>query len=201
MSMIDHSGPPARERLIRAALELFNERGFRATGIDTILQHAGIAKATLYHHFKTKDDLIVAALERKTAEWAAGLRRDVESRSSDARERLGVFFEVLEEWFASDSFEGCLFIRAAGEFGAVDDPIHVAAARAKQALEGLLLDLVRSAGLRDPEGMTQQLLLLVEGAIVTSQIRGDPSPARTAKQAAMVLIGASGGTARAVGGE
>ena len=117
-----------RDQLIDTALDLFNRNGYHATGIDRILAEAGVAKMTLYKHFGSKDALIQAALERRDERWRAWFRDAVARRAETPRGRLLAVFDALEEWFVRPDFHGCMFIRAAGEYAALDDPIHANAA-------------------------------------------------------------------------
>ena len=114
----------ARERILDAASAAFYARGLGAVGVDAIVEDAGVAKATLYRHFRTKDDLVVAFLRRRDERWRAWLRDAVE-RLAGGRpaERPLCVFDALGEWFASEEFRGCAFINAATE---IADPAHPA---------------------------------------------------------------------------
>ena len=177
-----------RQDLIEAALCLFNERGYHATGIDAILARAGVAKNTLYKHFRSKDELILAALRLKDEQQRNEIMRRVESRAQTPKDRLLAVFDVVEDWFRDPDFHGCLFIRASGEFADTDDPVHRVCLEHSHLLRGYLERLARSAGASDPEGLSKQLLILLTGSMVAAQIRGDAAPARVAKQAASTLI-------------
>ncbi len=139
-----------RDRLIDTALELFNRDGYRATGIDKILAESGVAKMTLYNHFGSKDELILAALERRDARWRDWFRHAVERRAETPRGRLLAVFDALEEWFAQADFQGCMFMRAASEFCACDDPIHAVAAEHQRLLLAELGDLAADGGAKRP---------------------------------------------------
>lgn len=182
-----------RDHLIDTALELFRRDGFHATGIDRILAESGVAKMTLYKHFRSKDDLILAAVRRGDEQFRNWLTRAVERRGRTPRERLLALFDALEEWFARPDFAGCTFINASAEFGAPDDPIHAAAAEHKRLVLGYIRGLARAAGAPDAEGLARQLMLLTEGAIVITQVSGQGSgeigAAAEARRAAEVLIG------------
>ncbi len=177
-----------RDRLIDTAIELFNRDGYRATGIDKILAESGIAKMTLYNHFGSKDELILAALERRDARWRDWFRHAVERRAETPRGRLLAVFDALEEWFAQADFQGCMFMRAASEFCACDDPIHAVAAEHQRLLLAELRDLTAAAGARRPSKLAREILLLVLGAIVATQVNGPVDAGKAAKKAAEVLI-------------
>ncbi len=177
-----------RDRLIDTALELFNRDGYRATGINKILAESGVAKMTLYNHFGSKDELILAALKRRDARWRAWFGHALARRAESPRGRLLAVFDALEEWFAQADFQGCMFIRAASEYCPCDDPIHAAAAEhQRQTLAGLR-DLAAAAGAQRPAKLARELLLLVMGAIVATQVNGPVGAGTAAKKAAEVLI-------------
>ncbi|MDJ0935396.1 MAG: helix-turn-helix domain-containing protein, partial [Kiloniellales bacterium] len=105
-----------RDHLVDTAAKLFARHGFHATGIDRILAEAGVAKMTLYKHFRSKDELILAALRRRDEEFRNWFRRRVEARADAPRARLLAVFDVLAEWFEQPDFAGCTFVAAAAEF-------------------------------------------------------------------------------------
>ena len=177
-----------RDRLIDTALELFNRDGYRATGIDKILAEAGVAKMTLYNHFGSKDELILAALKRRDVRWRDWLRHAVARRAETPRGRLLAVFDALEEWFAQADFQGCMFIRAASEYCGCDHPIHAVAAEHQRLLLAELRDLAAAAGAKRPAKLAREILLLVLGAIVATQVNGPVDAGKAAKKAAEVLI-------------
>ncbi len=124
-----------RDHLIDTAIRLFNRDGFHATGIDAILAEAGVAKMTLYNHFKSKDDLIVAALEVRDERWMAWFRGDLNRRARTPERRLLLIFELLGEWFGQPDFRGCMFINAASEYCGLDPRIAEVSARHKQLVK------------------------------------------------------------------
>ena len=177
-----------RDRLIDTAIELFNRDGYRATGIDKILAESGVAKMTLYNHFGSKDELILAALERRDARWRAWFRHALARRAESPRGRLLAVFDAIEEWFAQADFQGCMFMRAASEFCACDDPIHAASAEHQRQFLADLRDLAAAAGAQRPAKLAREILLLVMGAIVATQVNGPVGAGKAAKKAAEVLI-------------
>ncbi len=180
-----------REQLVEAADEAFYRDGFNATGIDKILSDAGVAKMTLYNHFRSKDDLILAALRRRDERFRNWLVRSVEGSAKDPRQRLLAVFDVLEQWFLSDGFHGCMFINAAAEFGDLADPIHATAAEHKRLVRSYLETLAAQAGAKNPRQLAQQINLLVDGAVVTAHVSGESSAAKTAQAAAALLVEAA----------
>jgi AcrR family transcriptional regulator len=180
-----------RDELINTALRLFCRHGYRATGIDTILAEAGVAKMTLYHHFKSKDELIVAVLKKRDTEWRAWFVQRVEELGKTPRERLGALFDVLEEWFGRRDYHGCSFGQAATEFREPKHAVHKMAIEHKQRLLDYLTGLARQAGARDPDLLARQLGLLIEGAVIHMEVFREPQVARTADDAAQKLVDAA----------
>ncbi len=180
-----------REQLVETALKLFCQGGFHATGIDRILAESGVAKMTLYNHFKSKDELILAALRLRDERFRNSFMKDVERKTSDPIERLLVMFDVLGKWCSSKGFTGCTFINASAEFSGHDDPIHQAAAEHKRLLLNYIRQLTESADLENPGELAEQLNMLMEGAVVTVQVTGDCKRAKYAHSAAEVLIRAA----------
>ena len=191
-----------RDQLIDTALDLFNRNGYHATGIDRILAQSGVAKMTLYNHFGSKDALIQAALETRDERWRAWFRDAVARRAETPRGRLLAVFDALEEWFARPDFHGCMFIRAAGEYAALDDPIHATAAAHQRLVLAELRDLAAAAGARRPARLAREIMLLALGAMVATQVNGPVEAGQAAKKAAAVLIDAAlgPGATRAPGG-
>ena len=178
-----------RDHLVDTALKLFSRYGFHATGIDRILSESGVAKMTLYKHFKSKDDLILAALQRRDELHRAWLTREIETLATAPRERLLALFTALGNWFESDDFNGCCFINATAEYGDTDSPIHKAADDHKRSIRAYILELAEAAEAKKAGELADQLMLLMEGAIVAAHISGKDVPAQHAKIAAEALIG------------
>ncbi|MBC9033425.1 TetR/AcrR family transcriptional regulator [Sphingomonas sp. JC676] len=185
-----------REHLIETALRLFYTQGFHATGIDKILAEAGVAKMTLYKHFRSKDELILATLRRRDEVFRNWLMGAMEQAASDPRERMLAMFDALHDWFHGRAlsvlgFHGCAFIKAAGEFNDPDHPVHRACAEHKRMIIDYLAGLATAAGAHDPQALAEQLALLKEGAIVTAQVRGMTNAAQQAKRVARTMIDAA----------
>ncbi|MHC5537105.1 TetR/AcrR family transcriptional regulator [Singulisphaera rosea] len=181
----------ARRRILEAADRLFYEEGFRSVGIDRIIGEAEVAKATLYVHFPSKDDLILAVLqhrEHSTSEFF----REAMGRHAKAKGALGPFFAALREWFETPGFRGCAFQNAAVELA---DPKHSGAEfsrgykqRFGEFLRGLIEESVGGKAVR----LTPAVSLLVEGAIVTAVMQGKPDAVEVARDAAARLISEGG---------
>lgn len=177
-----------RAHLMATAQRLFYRDGYRIVGIDTLLAEAGVAKMTLYNHFPSKDDLIVAVIEKLDAEVRAALTRAVDAAGNSPTRRLLAVFDWLAAWFKSDDFKGCGFIRALSEFPDPEHPVHQAAWRHKQAVNDLLRQLVADAGVKHPAELANVLSLLVDGAILSAHSTGSAAAATTAKATAASLL-------------
>jgi len=180
--------PSARERILSAAYELFSRRGIRAVGTDEVIARANVAKATLYRHFATKNDLVLAVLDRREELWTRGLiEAQSGERGTTPEEQLLAIFDVMHEWFQSrDGFEGCSFINVLLEFG-VDHP----AGRASVAHIDRVRDIVRhraaAAGLTDVEDFASSWHILMKGSIILAAV-GDRDAALLAQKMARSLI-------------
>ncbi len=185
-----------REKLVETALKLFCKEGFHATGIDRILSESGVAKMTLYNHFKSKDELILAALRLRDEQFRNSFMKAVELKASDPTERLLAMFDVLADWCGSKGFTGCTFINASAEFSGLDNPIHQAAAEHKRLMLNYIRRLTTTAAVEDPDELAEQLCLLMNGAVVSVQVTGDCKNNKRARSAAEVLIRAARSTTK-----
>lgn len=185
-----------RDDLVETALKLFYMHGFNATGIDRILAESGVAKMTLYKHFRSKDELILAALHLRDERFRNWLMSEMEKASSDPEERLLAMFDALETWFRGKAFKdlgfsGCAFINAASEFAAHDHPAHRIASEHKRRIVDYLEKTCREAQLPQPERLAECLALLKEGAIATAHVRNMPEAAMLARDMARTMIDAA----------
>ncbi len=177
-----------RDHLVSKALKLFYQHGFNATGIDKIIAEAAISKKTLYNHFKSKDELILATLRKRDELFRNNVMRETERLASTAKDRLLAIFDVHDTWFNSKEFSGCMFINASAEFASQDDAKHILCAEHKRLIRDYLKDLSEQAGAKDAQLLTQQLSLLLEGAIVEAHVSNSTSAAILAKSMAAVFI-------------
>jgi AcrR family transcriptional regulator len=177
-----------RGHLIDVATELFNRNGYHAAGIDQIIAEAGIAKTTLYRHFKSKDDLIVAVLQQLDRQFRESMRQTVDRLAADHRQKLLATFDFLEEWFTSNQFHGCPFMSAASEYGERGDPVFQEALLHKRLMIAYFEELARGAELENPQQIAEEINLLHEGATAVAHIDGNPEVAQKAKSAAARLI-------------
>ena len=182
---------PTRGRLIEAAVKRFYRDGFRNVGLDQVLADVGISKTAFYKHFESKDALMLAVLEAKNAWLQDVLQEMVRSHSGPhPADQLRGLFDVVEQFVASDEFQGCIFVNVAMEFPLAHDPAHQAAAQHKQAIEAIVRDIATQAGADDPRALAQELCLIMEGAYVTRQVTGDPATIHIARRVADSVLAA-----------
>ena len=180
--------PTKRDELVQKALKAFYRNGFNATGMDMLVAETGISKTSMYKHFRTKEDLIIAVLRLRDEQFRNWLYRRMEELAETPRDQLIAMFDALEEWFDEPGFRGCMFIKASSEFQEASHPIHQQSADHKRMLESHLRALAEKAGVADPGVLARQLLLLKEGAIVTAHLGHTEEPAQDAKAAALQLL-------------
>jgi AcrR family transcriptional regulator len=177
-----------REQLIKTALELFAKQGIHATGVDAIVEQAGVTKKTLYAHFRTKEELILAVLRHYDGLARNEFMRRVESGGTTPRTRLLAIFDFAQRWFQQNNFYGCLFINTIGEFSDEDTPIRHICKEYKKMMKAYIRELCEQARVSDPHRLAEELALLLEGATVTAQVSQNPKTAQIAKRAAKALI-------------
>ena len=182
------AGFDRREQLIDTAIALFTEHGFHATGINRILADSGVAKKTLYRHFRSKEELILAALRKYDGLFRNRFMAQVESMAATPHERLLAVFDAAGEWFADNKFFGCMFINAVGEYSQDDTPIRMACREFKTMMSRYIRGLCADAGAQNPDALAEKLALLLEGAIVTAQVSQRRGTAQVARTVAKTLI-------------
>jgi AcrR family transcriptional regulator len=177
-----------RERILSSAYALFCRRGIRAVGIDTIIERSGVAKMSVYRHFDSKDDLVLAVLERRDELWTRGwLQAEVHRRAEDPRERLLAIFDVFDEWFHRRTFEGCFFINALLEFEDGRHRINRDCRRRLAEIREFLAATAADAGIADPDGFARQWHILMKGSIISAQ-EGDQDAAKRAQRIGVLLL-------------
>ncbi len=178
--------PSKRDELVRQALEIFYRDGFRATGMDVLAAQTGISKTTMFKHFRTKEDLILAVLRLRDEEYRNWLFRRMEQAGAP-RAQLLAMFDALAELFAQPEFRSCLFIKAASEYPDPSHPIHAQAAEHRRLLFLRLQEIAAAAGAQVPADLARELLLLKAGAMVSAHLH-ETDPAGNAKAAAKTLL-------------
>ncbi|MFC0040256.1 TetR/AcrR family transcriptional regulator [Actinomadura rayongensis] len=184
----------ARERLLTAANELFYREGVHTVGIDRIIEHAGVAKASLYNTFGSKDELVRAYLEFRHDRVRRRVERHV-AAGATPRDRLLAVFDAQAEGFVQPDYNGCPFISASAE-SSEGSSAERATRNYRVWLRGLFTGFATEAGVADPAGLARQLHLLYDGASLAAGLDGDPTAAAAARTAAVALID----TAPRVGG-
>jgi len=180
---------PARDRLLAAANELFYAEGINSVGIDRVIEHAGVAKSSLYANFGSKDALVRAYLEsRHEARQARMLERIERHRSP--RERVLALFDSVAETMEQPGFRGCPFARAAAELPGAGPAVEVNA-KARGWLRQLFITLLRDTGARNTPALAQQFVLLFDGAVMAVQMDGNVDSVRFARSIAASLLDAA----------
>lgn len=180
--------PSAREHILEIAGALFFREGYRAVGVDTIIAAAGIAKMTLYRYFPSKDDLIVAYLEKSNERFWEWFDSSLGAGTPD--ERLGNLFDQVGILANRPDCYGCAFQTTAAEFPDIHHPGHAVAIRHKRQVIERLAELATAAAIPEPERLAEQLLLLMDGAFVSARVFGSPNPSAQVGPAARILIAA-----------
>jgi AcrR family transcriptional regulator len=177
-----------RERVLDTAYDLFSRHGTRAVGVDRIIAESGAAKMTLYRNFASKDELIIAFLERREERWSrAWLEGGVEQRAMSPAGRLLAVFDLFGEWFALDDFEGCAFITVMLEVGEREHPVRQACVRHLAQIREYLAGLASAAGIEDPDAVARQWHILMKGSIVAAA-EGDRHAAARAREMGALLL-------------
>lgn len=177
----------ARERILEAAYDLFAHQGTRSVGVDAIIERSGVAKMTLYRHFKSKQDLVLAFLERREALWTEDwLIREVRARAEAPRDQLLAIFDAYHDWFQTDRYEGCAFINVLLEYPA-GTPLNGAAAGHLAKVRGFVNELATAAGLKDVPAFCEIWHMLMKGATVAAA-EGNRQAAAQARRAAQVIL-------------
>ena len=177
-----------RQNLIDTAIALFGEHGFHGTGIDRIAQEAGVSKKTMYHHFRSKEELIVAALRHHDGLFRNHFMKSVGQAGGQPYERLLAIFDVAHAWFSQNNFYGCMFINAIGEYSDRDPSITGACKEFKRQMVAFIEELAEQVDVDNPAELASELSILLEGSIVTAQVSGAPNVAETARRAAKILV-------------
>ncbi len=158
-----NASPNARDRIIETASNLFYHHGYRAVGIDKIIADSGVAKMTFYKHFPSKDDLIRTYLEQATKRFWAWMD-GVLAAHTTPKAQLEAMFDSIAKLAISPQCMGCAFMHAAAEFPEQTHPGHAAALAYKQGVLEKLLQLSQAMGAKNPEGLSQDLMMVMDGA-------------------------------------
>ena len=177
-----------RERVSRAAYELFSREGVRAVGVDAVIARAGTAKMTLYRNFPSKDDLILDFLRRReqlwTREW---LEAESQRRGESPREQLLAIFDVFSEWFSQPDFDGCSFLTTMIEINDPDHPVHQAAVGHLANIRDYIRGLAEAAGINDTDAFARKWHILMKGSIMAAH-EGDTAAAARAREIGELVL-------------
>ncbi|MCX5097065.1 TetR/AcrR family transcriptional regulator [Streptomyces sp. NBC_00365] len=182
----------SEDRILTAAADLFYAHGLRGVGIDQVIEVSGVAKSTLYAHFRTKEQLVGEYLRRTDASWMAQLSEAAQRAGDDPRDQLVGLFDALTDAFGRHGFFGCPFVSAAVEA----EPDSEARAVTEQHVlrrQAWLTDLGSRAGATDPAGLAGHLGLLIDGALASGRLLQHPAVVNQAKAAAKLLVDAHTG--------
>lgn len=177
-----------RDRIVRAAHDLFYARGIQAVGMDAVRTASGVPLKRIYAQFPSKDALVVEVLHYTTDLWDAGIS-SAAAAVGTPQEKLLAIYDFLGTWFRTDEFRGCGFINAFGELGTASPAVAEAARAQKASFQRYVAGLVEELGA--PLVLAEQLALLAEGAQTTAAISGRPDAAAAARSAALTLIDAA----------
>ncbi len=182
MTLAQQPSAPARERLLDAAGDLFYARGINATGIDAIVERAGVALGTLYKQFGGKDQLVAAYLEQRDRRWRADWEAAI-AAATEPRQRALALFDALERWWVAEGhYRGCAHVDATIEITDTAHPALAAAARHKVHTRQRLTELTLEAGAGEPDEAAADILLIYEGAISAMLLRTVPEPLERARR-------------------
>lgn len=183
------SPTPAREELLRAAGDLFYDEGIKAAGVDAIAQRSGVALMTLYNHFGSKDELVVAYLHRRGERFRGWLENELAALEGSTEERILGIFDVVAAWVGRPGYRGCPFVNATVELPDARHPARAAVAEHKRAVRELVRRHVSACGVAEADRLTAQLMLVIEGAQVTAVLDPQAGAAERAREIAAALLG------------
>ena len=179
------------DRLVATASELFYREGVRAVGIQRVIEEAGVAKASLYAHFDSKDDLVAACLDQRVSAWRAHVETRLLGSTLDARGKLLAMFDLQVEWIRNREFRGCPLQSLSAEIAAPDHPAKRVLAGHRQWLRDLFTALVTEAGLQPAAEVVGALVVLYDGAAAAALVDGSAAMANHARWAVERLIDVS----------
>ena len=184
----DAASTRARDRVLRAARELFYRFGIRAVGVDEIVRNAGVTKPSLYRNFPSKDELAACYLRAYDQEFWSRLEAARELYPEDSRAQILHYLQGLAERASVTGYRGCGLSNAGIEYPEADHPARRVAQKNKQAFRAKLRTLARDMGARQPDLLGDALLLLIEGSFSSGQLFGPGGPAMAVVETAEQLI-------------
>lgn len=189
---------PRKDHLVVVAAGLFNRLGYHQCGVDEIMRRSGVSKTTLYKHFPTKEHLILEVMRRRSEVFFVEVSDRLEAHRAAAPDaaphsRIEVILDIVDEWINGGDFFGCNFVRAVAEYGDRDDPIHRHAAHHKDRLQQVFADLLCDLPQTQQESAAEQVMLVLDGAITTAQVRGRTDVIDVARKMVSLLLSAGFG--------
>jgi len=184
----DERAPSVRERILETAATLFYREGVRAVGVDLVVERSGVAKTSLYRHFATKDELVVAFLEHEDAGYWRDWEAVAAKEKDDAGAEVKAHLRWIAEHIAAPGYRGCPFLNVATEFPAPEHPARAVAMRNKTELLRRLGVLAKAMGVRKPDELAGQLVLLIDGAYMNGPLLGKKGPVNSLVSAGLALM-------------
>lgn len=177
-----------REALINSALNLFKHNGINTTGVEAIVSQAGVSKKTLYNHFKSKEELLLAVLRKDDELGRNALMQYAEKQAETPEDKILAIFDFYGLWFNGENFKGCFFSNSAAEIADELAPSRRICAEHKLLIANYIQKLATQAGVNAPEELAWQLNLLLEGSIVYASVIGDKQAATKARKMAGIIL-------------
>jgi len=177
-----------RERVLQAATELFDSRGINSSGIDTIIAHSGIAKASLYKYFPSKNQLIIEYLKEKSNRLFTWLNQQLDNKQINAQQKLFELCELFEQWMSTSDFQGLPFHIASVEFPDPAHPVNHYSIELSQQLQLYIANIAEQAGIKQARALAHQLAIIFEGGAMLERLNPHSGAANSAKNAAITLI-------------
>lgn len=188
----DTPEPPAlsatQQRILDAASKLFDTHGVRGVGVNTIIAESGVAKDTLYRYYPSKDDLVVAVLRRRDAQWCAWLKAGVKRRATTPADQLLAVFDVLDRSLRARDYRGSAFLAASTDYTDPEHPVRRACTEHKVRVREWLGELAGQAGADDPTELAYGLMLLIDGALCARVMQDDRQAGARARRTAHILL-------------
>jgi AcrR family transcriptional regulator len=189
-----HRSSEARERLLSTALRLFYKNGVNRVGVDWVIEESGVALATFYRHFPSKEDLVVACV-RAADEARRATVEEIAGRGGSPEDRLRAWVEAIGKEIAAPGFRGCPFINAAAEYPARDSPVRKAVEDHRKWFKRTALSLLTAAGHPEAERATRHFVMLRDGAMVDGYLEGARQARETLVRGVEGILGSMSSTA------
>ena len=188
--LLENTTTPPRERILKAARQLFYRSGIHAISVDAVAEAAGTNKTTLYRHFQSKDELVAECLREYSREFEKAWAEIERAHAGKPKDQLLAYLRLIAEFKLDTSERGCALVNAAVELPDPNHPARRVVEGCKSRIRDLIIELCRKAGLRDPELLADELFLLVEGARVTIQSLGPRVSAKRLAKMFQTLVAA-----------